>query len=140
MRLYPPPWITARVALRDDEIDGHQIPAGATILLSQYVTQRDPKLWDDPSRFDPDRFLPERSAGRHRYAYYPFGGGPRQCIGNAFSIMEAQIILAIWASRVRLRRAPGRGPVVPQSAGTLQPKGGMWMMAERIGPPVVSPG
>jgi cytochrome P450 len=132
MRLYPPSWITARVARRDDEIDGHLIPAGATILLSQYITHHDPELWDDPGRFDPDRFLPERTAGRHRYAYWPFGGGPRQCIGNAFSLMEGQIILATWASRVRLRRAPGRGPVVPRSAGTLQPKGELSMTVERV--------
>ena len=95
------------------------------MLLSPYLTQRDPALWDRPDEFDPERFAPGAEP-RHRYAYFPFGGGGRQCIGNHFALMEAQLILALLLRRVQPRSLPGPAPR-PSSAGTLKPKGGLRM-------------
>jgi cytochrome P450 len=126
MRLYPPAWMFARFADGDAVIGGHRIPSGAVLLLSPFVTHRDPGLWPDPDRFDPERFTPERSAGRPRYAYYPFGGGPRQCIGNHFAMMEAQLIAAMMVQRLRPKLV-SRQPVSPSSVGTLKPRNGIRM-------------
>lgn len=128
MRLYPPAWIFNRTAEADDEIGGFFIPAGATVSFSQYVTHRHPDYWEAPERFDPERFTPERSAERPAYAYFPFGGGPHKCIGQGFALMEAQLVLAMIAQRVRLDLAPGRS-VEPEAHVTLRPKGGLWMTA-----------
>jgi cytochrome P450 len=129
MRLYPPAWITDRQALAEDEIRGHRIPKGAHIVISPYVTHRLPDLWEDPETFDPERFSPERSAGRARYAYFPFGGGPRQCIGKGMALVEAQLILATVAHRYRLRLASDR-PVEPEALVTLRPRDGLPMVVE----------
>jgi cytochrome P450 len=107
MRLYPPPWATGRTAIGDDEIDGYLIPAGTDIIVSPYVTHRLPSVWENPETFDPQRFAPERSAGRHRCAFFPFGFGPRVCIGNHLAMLEAQVIISAVAQFYRLRLVPG---------------------------------
>ncbi len=127
MRLYPPAWITERKALADDEICGYSVPAGTTVVVSPFATHRHVHFWTDPEVFDPQRFSAERSAGRPRYAYFPFGGGPRQCIGNNFALIEAQLILALIVQRCRLEMAPG-WKVEPEPLVTLRPKGGLWMV------------
>ena len=104
------------------------IPADATISISPYVTHRDPTLWENPEDFDPERFAPERSAGRAHYAYFPFGGGPRQCIGKGFALMESTLVLALLAQRYELHPVPGRR-VEAEAMATLRPRYGMWMTA-----------
>jgi cytochrome P450 len=95
------------------------------------VTQRHPAFWDDPERFDPDRFLPERVAARPRYAYFPFGGGPRACLGAGFAMMEAQLILTMLLQRYRIALAPGQQ--VRSSAGiTLRPRKPILVRVEAI--------
>jgi cytochrome P450 len=107
LRLYSPAWATGRTAVAEDWIDGFYIPAGAKVIISPYVTHRLPFLWSDPETFEPERFTPERSAGRHRCAYFPFGFGPRSCIGNNLAMLEAQLIVATVAQEYRLRLKPG---------------------------------
>jgi cytochrome P450 len=107
LRLFPPVWIIPRDAIKDDEIGGYRIPAGSTVLLCPYVTQRHPEFWENPEAFDPDRFLPERSKGRPRYAYFPFGGGPRLCMGADMAIMETLLILAMVVQRYQLHLVSG---------------------------------
>jgi len=126
MRLYPPAWLITRKALDEDEIDGYTIPKGALVVTSPYVTQRMPDLWPEPDAFRPERFSPEESAGRHRYAFYPFGGGPRMCIGSGFATVEAGLIIATVAQRYTLRLEAGH-PVVVESGVTLRPKHGLKM-------------
>jgi cytochrome P450 len=121
LRLYPAAWSIFRTAIANDVIGDHSIPAGSVVMVSPYVLHRTPAFWEQPERFNPERFTPERSAGRPRYAYAPFGGGPRQCIGNNFALMEAQLILAMAAQRYRLHSVPGR-PVKPSIAVTLRPR------------------
>lgn len=128
MRLYPPAWITNRRAIEEDVVSGYHIPAGATISISPYVTHRDPTLWENPEGFDPDRFTPERSIGRPHYAYFPFGGGPRLCIGRGFALMEATLVLALLAQRCELHLLPGHR-VETEAMATLRPRYGMWMTA-----------
>ena len=94
MRLYPPAALVVRGAVTDTEVDGFRVPAGATALVSFWAIHRDPRLWHEPTRFDPDRFLPEHERARDRWAYLPFGGGPRSCIGERFAMLEATIGLA----------------------------------------------
>lgn len=130
MRLYPPAWVITRRALADDEVDGLRIPKGALVVLSPYVTQRHPDLWPDPTRFDPARFLEDGRGDRHRYAYFPFGGGPHQCIGNHFAIVEATAIIATIARRYRLEPATP-GVVTVDPGVTLQPRGGLPMRVHR---------
>jgi len=128
LRLYPPAWVVTRSADGADELGGFSIPAGSRVLVSPYVTQHDPALWDDPEGFDPERFSPEAQDGRPRYAYFPFGGGPHLCIGAGFAIMEATIVLATVARRLRLDLEPGR-PVAIEPLVTLRPKPGIWVTA-----------
>ncbi len=126
MRLYPPAFGITRHAIAADEIGGYAIPANSVIFLTFYCAHRHPDFWEDPERFDPERFTPERSAGRPRFAYAPFGGGPRHCIGNSFAMMEAQLVLATVAQRYRLRLVPGH-PVEPRVQLTLRPRYGLPM-------------
>lgn len=126
MRLYAPVWMFPRFANQDTVIGGYRIPARSPVILSPYVTHRDPALWPDPERFDPERFLPERAAGRPKGAYYPFGGGPRMCLGAAFAMMEAQLITAMMVQRFRPTLIPGHRPV-PFSASSLKTRNGMHM-------------
>lgn len=103
LRLYPIGWIIPRRAVADDVIDGVEVEAGATMVASPLITQRMTAFWDRPDEFDPDRFTPERVRGRHRYAHFPFGGGPHQCLGMYLFYLEAQLILATMLSRYRFR-------------------------------------
>ena len=131
MRIYPPaPGLSTRVALQADEVAGHRIPAGGMVMMAPWVLHRHRTLWDNPERFDPDRFSPERSAGRPRFAYMPFGGGPRVCIGQLLAMTEATLILATLAQRYRLRLKPGH-TVQIQNRVTIRPKDGLPMMVER---------
>jgi len=124
MRLFPPVWATNRQAYGDDVVGGQTIHKDDTVNVSPWVTHRDPALWERPEAFDPERFTPERSAARPEYAYFPFGGGPRRCIGNQFAMMEAQLILAMTAQRFRLQPVPGH-PVEPDPILTLRPRYGV---------------
>jgi cytochrome P450 len=126
MRLYPPAWCFERQTVEADEIGGYAIPAGTTIAICPYVLHRNPMYWDDPETFDPDRFLPERSTERSRFAYLPFGDGPRICIGKNFAMMEAKIVLAMLAGVFELRLA-GADHVGIDPRITLRPKNGMRM-------------
>ncbi|MCP3105293.1 cytochrome P450 [Myxococcus sp. K15C18031901] len=107
MRLYSPAWITSREALRDCELGGFHVPAGTMLAVSQWVTHRDPRYFDAPEDFRPERWLSEDAQRMHRYAYFPFGGGPRFCIGSALAMMETVLITACMAKRFRLELAPG---------------------------------
>jgi cytochrome P450 len=126
MRLYPPFWWNLRAARGEDEVGGTRIPAGATLLLVTYATHRHPEFWDDPGRFDPDRFLPEAVAGRHRHAYVPFGAGQRACIGRHLAMLETPLVLAMLARRFRPVPVPGR-PVVYRAEASLRARHGVWM-------------
>jgi len=126
LRLYPPAHTMSREAVADDEIMGHKVPAGTTVLICPWLLHRHEKLWESPRVFDPERMAPERAAARPRYVYMPFGGGPRVCIGASFAAQEAVLILAIIAQRFVLRLAPGER-VEPIGRITLAPAGGMKM-------------
>jgi cytochrome P450 len=126
MRLYPPAWLIGRSPRADDEIAGYRIPAGSGVFLCVYLTHRHPAFWENPEGFDPSRFAPERAAGRSRFAYVPFGGGPRQCLGGGFAMMEAVLILATVAQEFRLHLVPGR-PVVPHPSIALRQRHGVWV-------------
>jgi len=130
MRLFPPAHIIGRQPVGDDEVLGQRIPAGSTVLILPWLLHRKPALWGNPDCFDPERFAPERAALRPRYAYIPFGAGPRICIGAAFAMAEAMVILATIAQRYRLRVKPGF-PVEPQGLITLRPRYGLRMSLER---------
>jgi len=130
MRLYPPAWGFSRQALGDDELGGYRLPRGWLAFLMPYVLHRLPTHWPDPDRFDPDRFLPERSADRPKFAYLPFGAGPRQCIGNQFALLEAHLTVATLAQGFRLTLVPGH-PVEAWPLITLRPRFGMPMTIER---------
>jgi len=106
MRLYPPVYAIGRQLLEDFELGGYTLEKGVTLLFSQWVTHRRPECFADPLRFDPDRWLPERAAKIHRYAYFPFGGGPRICIGNHFAMMEAVLLLATLIRAYRFELLP----------------------------------
>ncbi|TAH37275.1 MAG: cytochrome P450 [Planctomycetota bacterium] len=129
LRLYPPAWFIPRAVLEDVTLDGYYLPQDSVVMLSPYVTHRLPQHWPDPERFDPDRFLPQQVEERHKWAYFPFGGGPRLCIGNHFAILEATLIVATLAQRFRLRLA-GDQPVEHEALITLRPKGKLVMQLE----------
>lgn len=124
LRRHPPTWITARMAVEDDALAGYAVPAGAVVLLSPYVNHRHPAVWEAPERFDPDRFLPARASGRPGFAYFPFGGGPRRCIGRAFATTEIELVVAAVTRRYRLTPISG-ARVEPLAALTLRPSPGL---------------
>jgi len=126
MRLYPPVWLLPRSAVAEDEIGGYRVPAGADVLICPYTMHRHPAFWPDPDRFDPDRFDPSRTMERPRYAYIPFGGGPRFCVGNNLGMMEATIVLAALAKDLHLSLVPGY-EVIAEPMLTLRARGGLPM-------------
>ena len=130
MRLFPPVFSLSRRALADDQVGGHTIRSGSLVSISPYLTHRNPRLWKDPLRFDPGRFSPDRIKTRHRYAYLPFGGGPRICIGRGFAVAEACLVLATIARAYRLRMASGHR-VEAHGRVTLRPRHGLHMTLER---------
>jgi cytochrome P450 len=130
LRLYPASWLTSRRARVPGVLGGYTIPAGSIVFISSYVTHRHPAFWEQPDVFDPERFHPERATNRPRFAYFPFGGGPRLCIGNHFALMEAHIALAMIAQRYVLRLIPGQ-VVKPHPGLTLRPKGLMMRAQSR---------
>ena len=132
MRLYPQAWGVSRKSVAADEVGGYQIPAGASLTLPIMTLHYDPRWWEQPDQFDPERFTPERSANRHKFAYLPFGAGPRQCIGNNFALMEAQLVLATVAQRYQLRLRPGH-PVQPDPVFVLRTSHGLPMRVTRRG-------
>ena len=129
MRLYPPAWGFSRQALSDDQLGGFHLPRGWLVFVLPYVLHRLPAFWENPDAFDPDRFSPERSADRPKFVYLPFGAGPRQCIGNQFALIEAQLTVATLAQVYRLRLVPGHR-VEPWPLITLRPRFGMPMLIE----------
>jgi cytochrome P450 len=129
MRLYPPAWAMGRQAMVDIEIGPYKLPAGSYLFFSQYIMQRSAEQFPNPLRFDPERFAPEAKAKRPKFAYFPFGGGSRQCIGEAFAWMEGILLLATIAQRWRLRLVPGQQIGLAPKI-TLRPDGPIRMVPE----------
>jgi cytochrome P450 len=132
LRLYPPVWVTARTCARPYEIAGFSIPVGASLVAPQYAVQRDTRFYPNPDAFDPERFTPEAKAGRPRYAYFPFAGGSRQCIGEGLAWMEGAFVLALIARDWRLTPSPG-SPRIPKAtpAVSLRPSQGVPLRIDR---------
>jgi cytochrome P450 len=126
MRLHPPAWGIGRYATADTTIGGWDVPKNALVVVSQWVTHRDPRFWPDPERFDPLRFTAEAKAARPKMAYFPFGAGPRICIGEGFAWMEGVLLLATIAQKWRFEKGPD---VEPVALITLRPKTPMKMVA-----------
>jgi len=129
MRLYPPAWAMGRRSTQPIELGEYRLPPHSHFFFSQYVMHRSAEWWDDPLTFNPERFTEEAKAGRPRFAYFPFGGGRRQCIGESFAWMEGVLALATIAQRWRLHFVPTY-PIVPQAKITLRPKYPMMMRVE----------
>lgn len=126
MRLYPPVWGLEREIRGEEQLSGLDARRGDIVLMCQYTMHRDPRFWPNPEGFDPDRFLPERVQARPRFAYLPFGGGSRICIGKAFAMMEAKLVLAELLRRFDLDLVPGFRPTMDPGV-TLRPKAGIQM-------------
>ena len=135
MRLYPPAWILGREALDDFEVGGYTVPKGTMVFTSQWIVHRDARWWPEPEAFRPERWTPAMEAALPKLAYFPFGGGPRKCIGEAFAWMEGVLVLATLARRWRVRVAPGE--IGMQPVITLRPVGEVRARLERR-PPVAS--
>jgi cytochrome P450 len=137
MRLYPPAWGTSRQPIEDVMIGRYPVRKGSSVFLNIYGMHRDERYFPDADRFDPERFSPEREKSIPKHAYIPFGGGPRVCIGNAFAMMEAKLVLAVLAQRYRLELAPGH-LVKPQRQFTLRSAYGMKMIVRQRTPALYS--
>lgn len=129
LRLYPPVWAMGRRNLEDYELAGYTIPADSVVAVNQYVMHRDERFFPDPNRFDPQRWTAEERAKRPRFSFFPFGAGPRICLGEGFAFMEARLVLAALARRWRVRVVPGH-PVVPAPVLTLRPRHGLQVRLE----------
>lgn len=129
LRLYSPVAIMARDAVDTDEVGGYEVPAGAIVTVSPYMTHRHPEFWERPWEFYPDHFAPEQVEARPRYAYYPFGGGQRTCLGKHFALLEGALVLAEVGQRYRPRLAPGP-TIKPHWSGTLRPERDVMMVLE----------
>ncbi|MGB2839066.1 MAG: cytochrome P450, partial [Actinomycetes bacterium] len=127
LRLYPPAWVITRRSLEADVVGGFDLPAGATVILSPYAVQHDDMWWPKPEQFDPERFMGDRSpaeTGSGPLTYFPFGAGPRLCIGRDLALMEAPMVIATLARALRIR--PLRPSTIREDFGvTLRPKGGL---------------
>jgi cytochrome P450 len=134
MRCYPAFWAMTRETIADDEIGGYPVPAKSLIVVSPFVTHKHPGFWEEPERFDPDRFAKGQAEGRHRFAYFPFGAGPRFCIGERQAMMVLQLSLVTILQKYRLKPVPGH-PVEIHTAMTIRPKHGMLMQVSPAGLP-----
>src|SRR5205085_1493285 len=123
-RLYPPAFVIGREAVDDCEVGGYAIPRGMTILMSPWIMQRDPRFHERPEEFVPERWERNRASRVPRFAYFPFGGGPRRCIGDHFALMETVLVLATLAQRFHFTLATSE-PIVPTPTFTLRPGGGV---------------
>ncbi len=132
MRLYPPVWVLSRTAKKADSIGGYRIAAGSEILIFPYITHRHPKWWPEPESFRPERFAPENSASRPRYAYLPFGAGPRTCVGLNFAVTEILVVLALLLQRFRVELAIDPATVRAEPSVTLRPDPGVFIKLHRV--------
>ena len=132
LRLYPPAWLISRRALEPVELGGYTVPARSIVVMSQWVTHRDARWFPGPERFEPERWTPEFKAALPRYAFFPFGGGSRRCIGEGFAWMELVLLVARITQRWRFVREEGAPPVLPEALITLRPGGGLPMRLERV--------
>ena len=139
LRLYPPAPALGREAVRDTELGAYAVPKRTNVILSQWVIQRDPRWFEEPDEFRPERWGHDQARRIPRFAYFPFGGGQRTCIGNSFATMEATLLLATMAQRFRLRLVPGH-PVEPQARFTLRPAHGMRVVLAARRPAAVRAG
>ncbi len=130
MRLYPPAYVIGRENLQACEIGSFHAPRGTTMLMSQWVVQRDPRIYDQPEQFRPQRWLEGLAQRLPKYAYFPFGGGPRLCIGNTFALMETVLVLATLARPYHFTLAPGH-VVEPVPTFTLRPRNGILAVLAR---------
>jgi cytochrome P450 len=137
IRLYPPAYLISRMAVQDYSLDGRRIASGATVLMSPWVVQRDARWFPDPERFDPERWAGDTAKALPRFAYFPFGGGPRVCIGNTFAMMESVLLLATLAQRYRFHLVPDQ-QIDLQAAVTLRPRHGLKMTICKRQSPVAS--
>lgn len=126
LRVYPPIWGYPRDAINEDVLGDCRIPAHSMVLLSPFVTHHSPKVWENPEAFDPERFNPENTARRSKFAFFPFGGGQRQCIGSRYALMQMQVVIAMVVQQFRLHQVPGH-PVEFSTLNTLHPKDGILM-------------
>jgi cytochrome P450 len=131
MRLYPPAATLSREAIAPDVVAGHALPAGATVFISPWVVHRHRRLWDEPDAFRPERFLAPARDAVPRFSYLPFGAGPRICIGAAFALQEAVILLATLLRSHRFEMQPGADAPGPVQRVTVRPKGGLTMRVHR---------
>ncbi len=131
LRLYPPGWIVPRQVRQKHVLGDATVPRGATVLLSPFVTHRMERHWDQPDVFDPERFSPERARDRHRFAFYPFSGGPHMCLGSQLFMVEAALILATLFSRYQPQLSSAT-PVEPQASTTLRPSQTVKLLLRRL--------
>ncbi|HZN18995.1 MAG TPA: cytochrome P450 [Micromonosporaceae bacterium] len=131
VRLYPPVWMLSRIAQHEDEVGGYRVPARSDVLICPYTLHRHPAFWAVPDRFDPDRFDPARAADRPRYAYIPFGAGPRFCVGSHLGMLEAVLVTAMVARELRLEVAPGYR-AVPEPMLSLRVRNGLPMTVRSL--------
>jgi len=131
MRLYPQVWVTTRTAINDYEVGGYVVPSGASIFISQYVMHRDSRYFPDPLLFDPERWTPENRAARPKFSYFPFGAGPRLCIGEQFAWMEGVLIIATLAKNWIVRLVTRQKKVEPRPLLILRPKYGIKMLMQK---------
>jgi cytochrome P450 len=131
LRLYPPAWVLGRVALGEDRLGGYAVPPGTIVAISPYTVHRHKNYWQDPDRFDPERFTHQRSSQRQRFSYIPFGAGPRQCIGNTFAMLEAQLIIAMVMGRFDLTMVPGQD-IKPEVVFVLRPDKSMQVVPANV--------
>ena len=131
LRLFPPGLgLAPRVALEDDEIHGYFIPKGSILNVVSYFTSRHPDFWENPASFDPDRFVPEKTQQRHKFAYIPFGAGSHTCIGKNFALMESTTILARIVQRFHVELVPEQ-PIEIDPRFTLRPKYGIKVILKK---------
>ncbi len=126
LRLYPPAWLITRRAVQADQLGPYTLPAGTLVIISPYTIHRHPAFWENPESFNPDRFVDDNESKRPRFAYIPFGGGPRLCIGSNFALIEAQLILAAVVQRYQLDLLPGSA-ILADALVTIRPRGGLPM-------------